>query len=73
MSDFQKLPSNFNLPPGVTPADIERNAGGDTPLCEECEKELITDQEIRLGLCNECADSFVKDGNDEDKNTDERQ
>lgn len=72
MSNFQKLPYNDNLPPGCTHVDIERNAGGDTPLCEECEKELITDQEIRLGLCNICADAFVKDNN-EDKNTDERQ
>jgi hypothetical protein len=45
------MKSDFNLPPGVRPGDISAPQA----VCEEpgCGKELFTDQEHIMGLCEE--------------------
>lgn len=44
----------WSLPPGVTQRMIDEQAGADRFYCEKCDKELTTDEEVRMGVCEEC-------------------
>lgn len=48
--------SGFNLPPGVTPGDVEYDANGDG-LCEGCGYP-VAEGEV---LCDECLDLIEED------------
>lgn len=62
--------ANYNLPPGVTDADIDRAMGGDEPRCWCCGEwvedvesaECVVEGTTRL-LCDPCAGIELKDEN----------
>jgi hypothetical protein len=65
--------SNYwNLPPGCTPADIDRAMGGNEPHCHFCGKEVEDPEELegvwdggRLRpACDHCA--YLSEETDED-------